>query len=285
VSSVVSSDGTGTGRAAMSVRFPEPLHQELRARAQRDQVPMNELVGIAVAEMLGRPDLTPTRANEDIASQIAQDAVRMGADAIGPLKGIAKHCNNRGETALAAVLYAAAARLVLAGHGPQAASQELAHTAALVEANNHYELAVSLWKEALNLDPHNLGAASRLGQRLHHLAQRAGDDIARYREAEPHLSRVTFMDNYAKLFHGWSAYFVARADGDVEGRHRAQNEIVEALKHWAFGQRDGNSRRSWLRQLRRLIDAGLVAEADELRDFANRNAEWGEVTAAHMASD
>lgn len=267
----------------MSLRLPGSLHQELKARSDRDRVAMNELVGRAVADMLGRPDLAPVRTAEDISSPIAQDAIRSGPEAIGPLKGIARHCANLGQPTLAAVLYAAAARLVRAAEGPEAAAHELAHTAAVMEETNHFEIAVALWREALALDPNSLVAANRLGQRLHHLAQRGGDDPERYREAERHLARVTFMDNHAKLFHGWSALFVARADRDAQAEHRARLEIVEALKHWAFGQRDGDSRRSWLRQLRRVVDAGLRAEAEELRQFANRNAEWGDVEAVDLA--
>lgn len=135
---------------------------------------MNELVGRAIADMLGRPDLAPVRTAEDISSQIARDAIRSGPEAIGPLKGIARHCANVGQPALAAVLWAAAARLVLVTpeQGPEAAANEFAHTAAVMEESNHFEIAVALWQEALALDPNNLVAANRLGQRLHHLAQR-----------------------------------------------------------------------------------------------------------------
>jgi tetratricopeptide (TPR) repeat protein len=285
VTEVVASQ-EGLRRAAMSLRLPERLHKELKTRSDREGVPMNELVGRAVADMLGRPDLAPARAAEDISSQIARDAIRSGPEAIGPLKGIAWHCANLGQPPPAAVLYAAAARLVLAApeQGPEAAAHELAHTAAVMEESNHYEIAVALWQEALGLDPNNLVAANRLGQRLHHLAQRAGDDVGQYREAERHLARVTFMDNHAKLFHGWSALFVARADRDSEAEHRARQEVIEALKHWAFGQRDGNSRRSWMRQLQRLVEAGLAADAEELRQFANRNAEWGPVESNELAT-
>jgi tetratricopeptide (TPR) repeat protein len=236
---------------------------------------MNDLVGQAVAELLKRPDLDPAPKSEDISTSIAQDAVLVGPEAIGPLKGIAKHCMNRSQVALASVLYAAAARLVLEADGPEAASQELARTAGVLESASHFELAVSLWREALVLDPNNLTAVNRLGQRLHHQAQQADNDVDRYREASALLARVTFMDNHAKLFHGWSCLQVARADGDVEGEARARGEVVEALKHWAFGQRDGNSRRSWLRQVRRLREMGLLDAAEELVEFANRNAEWG----------
>lgn len=261
----------------MSVRLPEELHAELKARGSVAGVAMNELVVQAVAELLDRPDLAPTTGTEDISAQIARDAVRLDGTAIGPLKGIAKHCLNRGQTALAGVLYAAAAREVLAADDAAVAADELAHTASVMEGSNHFEVAVALWEEAVRLDPNNLTAVNRLGQRLHHLAQRSGDDPDRYREAERHLARVTFVDNHAKLFHGWSKLFVARADGDVDAEALGRSAIVEALKHWAFGNRDGNARRGWIRQLRRLVDAGLEAEAEELRDFANRNAGWDRI--------
>lgn len=272
-SGVVASE-EGRGRAAMSVRFPEPLHRELRSRSAKEGVPMNELVARAVADLLARPDLSPAPTTDDVSSQIAQDAVAMTESAIGPLKGIAKHSLNKGHVAMASVLYAAAARLVRQQDGDEVASLELAHTADVIEGANHYELAVALWREAVRLDPNNLGAVNRLGQRLHHLAQRGGDDVDRYREAERLLGRATFVDNYAKLFHGWSKFFVARADGDVEGQHQARNEVIEALKQWAFGTRDGVARRGWIRQLKRLARAGLNDEVRELVEFANRNAGW-----------
>lgn len=239
---------------------------------------MNELVVRAVSELLDRPDLTPYPGTDDVSSPIAQDAVAMGASAIGPIKGIAKHSLNKGHVAMAGVLYAAAARLVRHESGDALAAQELAHTAAVVEGANHYELAVALWREALDLDPNNLAVVNRLGQRLHHLAQRAGDDVARYREAEQLLSRATFVDNHAKLFHGWSHLFVARADDDIEGQRQARREMVEALKHWAFGTRDGNARRGWVRQVKRLADLGLADDATELIEFADRNAGWDVVS-------
>jgi hypothetical protein len=51
----------------------------------------------------------------------------------------------------------------------------------------------------------NLEAVNRLGQLLHHTAQRDGDDLVRYRQAAALLSRVTFIDDRARLFHGWSS--------------------------------------------------------------------------------
>lgn len=262
-------------RRNFSVRLPEELYARLDALAQKNGESMNKLVGTAVALLVESPDLAPTAVASDIHPRIARDAIRQGPEAIGPLKGIAKHASNRNQMVLACVLWAAAARIVAAdteGGGPEAASRELAHSAARVE-KTHPELAVALYEEALQFDRNNLDAASRLGQRLHHLAS-LGGDIERYREAERHLSRVTFLDNHAKLFHGWSALHVARADGDCIAEERAVSEIGEALKGWAFGTRDGSERLSWLKQIQRLRNAGLSDEAQVLVDFANRNARW-----------
>lgn len=262
-------------RRNFSVRLAPTLYGQLEALARREGESMNKLIGTAVAMLVDRPDLAPTAVGTDINPQIARDALRQGPEAIGPLKGIAKHAANRDQVALACVLWAAAARLVAQGEGgPEEASRELAHSAHVAEEANRLEMAVTLWEEALRLDPNNLDAANRLGQRLHHLAQQQGDDVSRYREAERHLARVTFVDNHAKLFHGWSALHVARADADPYLEERAVAEIEEALKSWAFGGHTGPERASWLRQVRRLRDIGLVERADALTQFANRNARW-----------
>ena len=257
-----------------SVRLPDDLHRELAARRDQTGESMNKLIGDAVAAFLDRPDLALTSAPSDINARIAQDAVRQTADAIGPLKGIAKHASNRGQMALASVLYAAAARLIHEKDGAETASTELARSAMAAEQSRYYELAVALYEEALRLNPNNLEAANRLGQRLHHLAASQGDDVERYRRAADQLSRVTFVDNHAKLFHGWSALYVARADQDPYAEERAVAEIEEALKAWAFSQRADDQRRSWLRHVQRLVRAGLEARAGSLVEFANSNARW-----------
>lgn len=265
-------------RRNFSVRLPEELYARLEALAEDRSESMNKLIGTAVALLVKSPDLAPSAVASDINSQIARDALRQGPEAIAPLKGIAKHASNRDQIALACVLWAAAARLIAADpdQGPLAASQELGHSAVVAEKSNRVELAVALYEEALRLDPNNLEAANRLGQRLHHLAQH-GDDIDRYRQAEQHLARVTFVDDHAKLFHGWAALHVARADGDHLAEERAVAEIDEALKRWAFGQRDGSERSSWLRHVDRLRGVGLADRADALVEFANRNARWDTV--------
>lgn len=268
-------------RRNFSVRLPEGLYRELEALSERTGDSMNKLIGTAVAMLVAKPDLAPTAVSNDINAQIARDAVRQGPEAIGPLKGIAKHASNRDQVALASVLWAAAARLVAEQDGPERASQDLAHTAAVAEGAGRLEIAVALYEEALRLDMNNLEAANRLGQRLHHLAHQTGD-VDRYRQAEEHLRRVTFVDNHAKLFHGWSALHVALADNDRAGVDRALVEIDEALKAWAFGDRTGRNRSAWTRQLRRLHELGFQDRVDSLLDFAARNGRWPEITRADV---
>lgn len=269
-------------RRNFSIRLPASLYQQLEALSERTGESMNKLIGNAVAVLVKRPDLAPTEVGNDINAQIARDAVRQGLEAIGPLKGIAKHASNRDQVALACVLWAAAARLVQQADGPERAAEELNHSAQVAEASNRIELAIALYEEALKLDPNNLEAENRLGQRLHHLASQHGDDIERYREAERHLSRVTFVDNHAKLFHGWSALYVAKADSHPYRRDHALGAIDDALKSWAFGQRSGTERPKWLRQVRRLADAGHHDRAAALVEFANRNAKWDTIHDAEL---
>ena len=268
------------GRRNFSVRLPETVAKELDAMAKRQGVSMNKLIGTAVANLLERPDLAPAVTESDISTPIARDALRQGPEAIGPLKGIATHAANRDQVALACVLWAAAARLVASVSGLEAASKELTHTADTAERSGRPELSVALYEEALRLDVNNLEAASRLGQRLHHLAQRAttpDEQLQSYRDAEVLLARVSFIDDHAKLFHGWSALHVARADGDRSKEELAVREIDEAMRRWAFGERNGFERTSWLRQIDRLREAELGAVAAELIDFANRNARWEQI--------
>jgi tetratricopeptide (TPR) repeat protein len=266
-----------------SVRLPADLYRELAALRGRTGESMNKLIGDAVAAFVDRPDLALTSAPSDINARIAQDAVRQNTNAIGPIIGIANHASNRGQTALASVLYAAAARLIREKDGPETASIELVRSAKAAEQSRYFELAVALYEEALQLNPNNLEASNRLGQRLHHLAASHGDDIERYRRAADQLARVTFVDNHAKLFHGWSALYVARAEGDPYAEERAVAEIEEALKHWAFSQRADDQRRSWLRQVQRLVRAGLGVRAEALIEFANSNARWSPIEPADLA--
>jgi len=261
-------------RRAYSLRIPDHLYSELARIAEEKRTSMNSLIATALAQFVGSPELAPVEGGGDISPSIAQEAIRGGPEAIRALKRIARRANDRDQVALAAVLWAAAARLIAAQEGPAEASRELALSAETCEQSNQRELAVALYEQALELDANNLPARSRLGQLLHHLAQQH-DDLERYRQAERHLALVTFLDNHAKLFHGWSALRIAHADGDPHREEHALAEIEEALKSWAFGKPDdGQERRRWLRQVKRLVELGQRDRAEELLEFANRNAYW-----------
>lgn len=267
------------------MRLSTALYDRLDSLSTERGESMNALVNEAVARLLDAPELAPASRTADIDSRIAQDAVRRGSDAIGPLKGIAKHLSNLDMVALAAVVWAAAARLVAEADGPEVASVDFTRTAEVVERGNHHELAVVLYEQAIQLDTNNLEATNRLGQRLHHLAQRH-DDLDRFRRAEQLLAKVTFLDNHAKLFHGWAAYRVAAADNDELGTDRARAELVEALKSWAFSDRDASSRRAWIRQLTNLArEPALQGCVEDLVRFANRSAAWEPIDLADVPAD
>lgn len=261
-------------RGAFSVRLPPALYRELRHHADQHGTSMNNVIADALAGHLGRADLAPTSVPKDIDTRIAADAVADSDRTVGALKGIAKHLLNLGQVALSAVVYSAAARVIAATpEGEAAASRELAFTADQVQRHNYLELAVALYEECLRRDPNNLEAVNRLGQLLHHLGQRAGDDLERYRRASELLARVTFIDNRAKLFHGWTKLHVCRSEVDRYGEDAAVREIEEAMKAWAFGQHDAAERDRWLRQLRRLIDFDekYSALAHDLIEFGAAN--------------
>ncbi|TAK68536.1 MAG: hypothetical protein EPO13_10525 [Actinomycetota bacterium] len=264
-----------SSRRSFSVRMPEALYLQLEALSAQRGESMNKLVQTAVAALAERGDLAPLAAGADIHPKIARDAVRQGPEAIAPLRGLAKHATNKDQMALAAVFWAAAARLVTAQQGPAAGSQELAHSAAILARTNFRELTIGLLEEAVTLDPNNLDAVNRLGQLLHHAAQAEGDNVDRYREAARLLSRVTFVDDRARLFHGWSALYLARADRDQHATSRALAEIDEAMRRWAFAARDPKDRSAWERQIDRLRQLDYRAEAEVLIDFARQHARWG----------
>ncbi len=268
-------------RKNFSVRLSPALYNLLAARRSEGRS-MNDVIGDALAAYVDRPELAPAKTGSDLGSNITRDAIRQGPEAIPALKGIAKHAMNLKQVNLACVLWASSARLISATEGAEKAAEELAHSAEIAEASRHYELAVALWREAMQLDPNNLEVANRLGQRLHHLAVQHDNDLERLREAERLLARVTFVDNHAKLFHGWAALMVAEADKAVDQRDRALAEVDEALKAWAFGQRQSVERSRWLRQVQRLAEAGYRPRACDLIEFANRNARWEPLHAADL---
>jgi hypothetical protein len=267
-------DETFGARRNFSVRMPEALFLELKSLSERRDESMNELVKTAVAALVEREDLAPHAAGPDIHPKIARDAIRQGPEAIAPLKGIAKYASSRDQMALAAVCWAAAARLVTLQQGAVAGSQELSHSAAILARTNFRELTIGLLEEAVQLDPDNLEAVNRLGQLLHHAAQAEGNNLERYRSAAKWLSRVTFVDDRARLFHGWSTLFLARADKDQHAVSRSLSEIDEAMRKWAFASRDPKERLAWERQVERLRGLGYNTNADELGAFGQQHARW-----------
>lgn len=262
-------------RRNFSVRMPEALYSQLEALSEQRGESMNKLVATAVAALVERDDLAPLAAGSDIHPKIARDAIRQGTEAIAPLKGIAKHASNRDQMALAAVCWAAAARLVTMQKGAAAGSLELTHSAAILARTNFTELTIGLYEEAVALDPNNLEAVNRLGQLLHHTAQRDGDDLARYRQAAALLSRVTFIDDRARLVHGWSSLHIAREEDDSNAVARALAEIDESMRRWAFASRDVKDRHAWERQVARLRETGYPERAEELMAFGEQHARWG----------
>lgn len=81
---------------------------------------------------------------------------------------------------------------------------------------------------------------------------------------------------HAKLFHGWAALHVARADADSLAEERALAEIDEALKRWAFGQREGSERARCVKS----SACGRPALATKPIRSSNspRNARWDPIT-------
>jgi tetratricopeptide (TPR) repeat protein len=270
-----------------SIRLPPGLYEALAAKKEAEGLTMNDAIKDAIAGYVDQPALSPRNVEKDVNLQIAVDAIQFGTKAIAPLIGIGTYCSKRGQVALACVLWAAAARLVLEqpeeqGGGALAAAQQLNHSASVAHKFKKSELAIALWREALGVDPDMLEAANRLGQALYFKANAdkrvtGGERTELYREAEGYLSRVVFVDNRARLYHGWSAYYVAVADKHADRSERALDEIVEALKSWAFGKRTLDERSKWLRQV---VNVGKVdvARAEKLVEFASRNAAWTSVS-------
>lgn len=100
-------------------------------------------------------------------------------------------------------------------------------------------------------------------------------NVDRYRQAEQLLSCVTFVDDRARLFHGWASLFIARSEGDTHTVTRALAEIDEAMRRWAFAARELRERGAWERQVSRLRDAGFGEQASSLASFAEQHARWG----------
>jgi hypothetical protein len=269
-------------RRALSVRLSESLAEKLEELAEERGLPMNTVISDLIAEASGNPGLAPSAGPRDISVQIARDACRFGPESIGALKGIAKHLLNQDLTALSAVVYTAAARVIAAdpdsGQGGQErASSELTATARVVESARHHELGIALLREATSLDSKNRVAENLLGQWLVRSAQRDGD-VAKYEEAMMLLANLVDYDSHAELFYGLAALATADLENDKTARSSALEKIARALRRWAFGSKDNQERRKWIFQLRHLQDQGASHLVQDLVDFANSNAGWDPIS-------
>ena len=249
-----------------SVRVPRSLHRRLVIRSESESCSLNQLVSTLLAAAVDGPVRRPmdTDAHEDITA----DAVTARSDAIGALKGIATFLRNRGDINLACLLYAFAAERVAAGPGgAQEAAREFGTAGALARREKRTRLAEALWRQSLRQDYTNIRSMSSLGQLLHHQG--------RYEEAIEFLEPVADVDDYARLFLGWSRLQRGLADGHDDLVEHGLADVTVALRRWcAYAPR--GDRASWLRQVRRLYLLGpkVRQEIDQLVEFANSNANW-----------
>jgi predicted RNase H-like HicB family nuclease len=260
--------GEFSGR--FSVRVPRYIHRRLANRAEAEGCSLNQLVASLLAESVE----TPVRGQDtDAYEDITADAVSERSDAIGALKGIATFLRNRGDINLACLVYAfAAERVGAASGGAQEAAKELGAAGALARKERRMRLAESLWRQSLRRDCTNIRSRSSLGQLLHHQG--------RYAEAVDFLEPVADVDDYARLFLGWSRLQLGLSDKSNDMVDQGLADLTAALRRWcAYASR--GERSSWLRQLRRLNLLGprFREEVDQLVQFANSNANWPKISA------
>ncbi len=253
-----------------SVRVPRSLHRRLALRSDAEGCSLNQLVSTLLAEAV---DGSAQRSSgTDAYEDITADAIAGGTDAIGALKGIGTFLRNRGDVNLACLLYAFAAERVAAGPGgAQEAAREFGTAGALARRERRIRLAESLWRQSLRRDVTNIRSRSSLGQLLHHQG--------RYEEAVEFLEPVADVDDYARLFLGWSRLQLGLSSGQEDLVGQGLADVIAALRRWcAYAPRADRS--SWLRQARRLYVLGprFRQEIDQLVSFANSNANWPKIS-------
>ncbi|MHB1488263.1 MAG: toxin-antitoxin system HicB family antitoxin [Acidimicrobiales bacterium] len=253
-----------------SARVPRYIHRRLANRAEAEGCSLNQLVATLLAESVE----TPVRKQDtDAYEDIAADAVSDSSDAIGALKGIGTFLRNRGDINLACLVYAFAAERAAAGPGgAQDAAKEFGTAGALARKERRLRLAESLWRQSLRRDNTNIRSRSSLGQLLHHQG--------RYGEAVDFLEPVADVDDYARLFLGWSRLQLGLSDESKDSVDQGLADLTAALRRWcAYASR--GERSSWLRQLRRLnlLGSRFREEVDQLVQFANSNANWMKISA------
>jgi tetratricopeptide (TPR) repeat protein len=200
--------------------------------------------------------------------------VRSGTQAIAALKGIGTLLRDRGEVNLACVVYAMAANIVANVERAEAAAREYGMAASLARRERHHKLAEALLRESVHRDPTNLRSSSSLGQLLYWQG--------RYGEAISYLSRAASIDSYARLFLGWSRLLEGMDISDELQKREGLDDLVSALREWCYQKVDRTAKASWLRQVKRLAKLGghYYDEARHVVEFANANANWGEIDPA-----
>lgn len=268
--------GEYSGR--FSVRVPRSLHRRLAMRAEAEGCSLNQLVSTTLAEAVD-PTTSPALPHapgSDAFEDIAADAVAGGTESIGALKGIGTFLRNRGDINLACLIYSIAADRVATGpDGAQQAAREFGTAGALARRERRMRLAEVLWRQSLRRDVTNIRSRSSLGQLLHHQG--------RYAEAIDLLEPVADVDDYARLFLGWSRLQLGMSGGDSNVVGQGLGDVASGLQRWSLNASRAD-RPSWLRQLRRLYLLGpeFRKEVDQLISFANSNANWPKISAEEV---
>ncbi len=109
----------------------------------------------------------------------------------------------------------------------------------------------------------------------------------RHEEAVEFLEPVAELDDYARMFLGWSRLQLGLAGVPVDDElvTKGLADVIAALRRWcAYGTK--TERSSWLRQVRRLYVLGprFRGEVEQLISFANSNANWPKMSLSEIES-
>lgn len=245
----------------VSTRLPDPLLRAVEDRADQERRTRSDMIADLVAKALDMPQTVPDR---DVNPKLVADAMGRGSlsDQIRAVKALGAQIFEFDPAgALVAWRYAAHLKREETPDDPTAEANELRHTAARAASETVFsEASVVLAQRAFDLDPSDPRAASRLGQELHKLAQRNGNDPETYRQAAAVL-RYADVDQYARHFLAWSELYVARHDGKQEDEKAALEALVRVFKEWSYNGTE-KDRGPIVRQLERL--AGIYGTDNEV---------------------
>lgn len=245
----------------VSTRLPDPLLRAVDNRAAEEDRSRSDVIADLVAKALDLPQTVPDR---QVSPKLVADAMGRGSpsDQIRAVKALGAQVFEFDPAgALVAWRYAAHLKREEMPDDPKAEANELRHTAARAASETVFsEASVVLAQRAFDLDPSDPRAASRLGQELHKLAQKNGNDPETYRQAASVL-RHADVDQYARHFLAWSELYVARHDGKKEDENAALDALVRVFKEWSYNGTE-KDRGPIVRQLERL--AGIYGTDHEV---------------------